>query len=123
MLTTQSTGRPKAALLGSLRCAPAPVTSNVRRQMKTGRHPYIVFVNTKAVAFSWIGAALFPFIVEMPIKHPMFWVCAASGVLVVVTVADGIRAKIYGHMSDFVAKTVVPVILLAATSVFIAVAV
>jgi hypothetical protein len=30
-ITGPSTGRPKAALLGSLRCAPAPVTSNVSR--------------------------------------------------------------------------------------------
>ena len=90
--------------------------------MRARRDPYVVFVSAKTVAFAWIGAMLFPVIVEMPYTHPMFWVCAGGGLLAGITIADGIRAIRKGQTSDFVVKTLVPAILLAAASAFVAIA-
>ena len=90
--------------------------------MRARRDPYVVWVSAKAVAFAWVGALLFPLIVHIPRERPMFWVCAVFGVFVAATITDGVRALRSGAISDFLAKGLVPTILLLAGGVFSAVA-
>jgi hypothetical protein len=89
--------------------------------MRARRDPYVVWIDAKAVAFAWIGALLFPLIVHIPKERPMFWICAALGVLVTATIIDGVRAQRSGATSDFLAKGVVPAILLVAGGVLSAI--
>jgi hypothetical protein len=90
--------------------------------MSAHRDHYIVWIDAKAVAFAWIGALLFPQIFHMPLRNPMFWVCAVAGVLATATIIDGVRAQRSGATSDFLAKAVVPAVLLVAGGVLSALA-
>ena len=86
--------------------------------MQILRDPHVAWISAKAAAFAWIGALLFPAIVHLPYGHAMFWICALAGMLVLATVIDGLRARQRGRTSDFVVKSVVPVIILVAASIF-----
>ena len=86
--------------------------------MRAARNPYVVWIGAKAVAFAWIAALLFPAIIHMPFGHPMFWVCALAGLLVVATVVDGFRSRKRGTTTDFLVKAVIPIVLLVAAATF-----
>ena len=77
--------------------------------MKDKRDLYQSWISGKAVAFTWIGALIFPLILDIPPSQKMFWVCVGSGVVLFLSVIDGFRAKRAGVVSDFIAKALVPI--------------
>jgi len=49
----------------------------------------------------------------------MFWICAAAGVVLVLSMVDGFRAKLAGEVSDFIAKTAVPIVLFVLSATWV----
>lgn len=87
--------------------------------MRTKRDLYQSWISGKAIAFVWIGALIFPLILNIQPDQKMFWICAAAGVILVWSVIDGFRAKLARVPSDFVAKAVVPLLLFALSTAWV----
>ena len=81
--------------------------------MRDKRDLYQSWISGKAVAFTWIGALIFPLIINIAPDEKMFWICAVAGAILIMSVVDGFRAKRAGVVSDFIAKAAVPIVLFA----------
>jgi hypothetical protein len=81
--------------------------------MKVQRDPYLTWISGKAIAFTWVGAFLAPFVWQFPRSNPMFWLALGAIVLVILSIWQGIAAMRQAVTSDFLAMTVVPILILA----------
>ena len=80
--------------------------------MKVQRDPYLTWISGKAVAFTWIGAFIAPFVWQFPRSNPMFWLALGAILLVMLSIWQGIAAMRRGVTSDFLVMSVVPVVIL-----------
>ncbi|MGH8062392.1 MAG: hypothetical protein ACREO7_10330 [Pseudoxanthomonas sp.] len=87
--------------------------------MRVKRDAYQSWISGQAVAFTWVGALVFPLILDIPPGRKMFWICAAAGVVLVWSIVDGFRAKRAGVVSGFIAKAVVPLVLFALSAAWV----
>ena len=87
--------------------------------MRANRDVYQSWISGKAVAFTWIGALLFPLVPYTSPGQKMFWICAAAGAVLIWSVIDGFRAKRAGIVSGFIAKAVAPLILFALSATWV----
>jgi hypothetical protein len=85
--------------------------------MRVQRDSYLTWISGKAVALTWVGAFVAPFIGSFPHNSPMFWIALGSFALVALSIWQGFVAKRRGVMSDFLAMSVVPALLLVASGI------
>ena len=87
--------------------------------MRVMREFELAVRSAKAVAFTWIGACLFPFAHVMPIANAMFWICLGGGALSAMSFVGGIRAWRQRRLSDVIVLAVVPLVLMAASTLLV----
>lgn len=78
------------------------------------KDPYTTFLGAKAVAFAWIGSIigpLFMLVGLMDFEKPHFYIGLLFLIIVILTVRDGFKARRHGKSSDFIAMSIVPMLM------------
>ena len=82
--------------------------------MSMNRDPYITFIGAKGVAFAWIGSVLGPLFLIAGLgnpKEPVTYIGLAFLLIVAFSIRDGFKAKKHGIISDFIALSVMPILI------------
>lgn len=86
--------------------------------MKEDRSDHETYRHWKVTILTWIAAIALPLTYRKSETQSIPWISIGFGLLLLLSVCEGIRSKLRGSNTEFIARAIVPVVILLLSSLW-----
>lgn len=87
--------------------------------MKEDRRDRDTYRHWKVTILTWIAAIALPITYRKSEAQSIPWISIGFGLLLLLSVYEGVRSKLRGSNADFIVRAIVPVVILLLSSLWI----